>query len=313
MRRPPALLAPAIFALLAAAAPHALLAQVQPAPDQPSHAPPSEGAAPPAATGGDITVLGRKEEIRNELKQLLNEQDDQLARFESEFCPRVIGFDKEWTPIIERLIRENVVAAGFKAEPAPCTPTAVVIFSYEPQALMAGLRERMPGLFTGFTPVQLDRLTKPVRATYSWRAVDMLSRDGIPLQNAEQINGEPAQAKVVRNAYPTRLYSNVRFDIVNSYLVLDINRTPGMSLQQIADFATMHLLLDLSDDAAADARQDSILRLFDAADPATVPATMSAFDRGMLSGLYGQSQNNRRANQQRGRIAEHIKDSAGAE
>lgn len=254
-----------------------------------------------------ITVEGRKQEIRNEIKNLLDNRSDQLARFESEFCPRVIGFDAEWTPIVERLIRENVAAAGMEVEPAPCRPTAVVIFSYDPQELVSGMRSRMPGLFSGMALPQLDRLTGTKRTAYSWRAVDMLSREGIPLQTAEGIDGTPARAKVVRNSTPSRLVRNVRFDIVNSYLVLDIERTPGMSLDQIAAFATMHLLLDLSEQANDVARSTSILKLFDSDDPTTAPPGLSSFDRHMLEGFYTQRFNDVSANQQRGRIAEHIR------
>lgn len=255
-----------------------------------------------------IVVEGRKQEIRNEIKALIQTDGGQLARFESEFCPKVIGFDAEWTPIVERMIRENVVAAGMEVEDTPCRPTAVVIFSFDPQELVQGLRTRMPGLFEGMPPPEIERLTGTARTAYGWRAVDMLSRDGVALPSAGQINGESTRAKIVRNAAPTRLQSNVRFDIVNAYLVLDIERTPGMSLQQIADFATMHLLLDLSDRATASARQDSILHLFDAADPAELSPRMSVFDRRLLSGLYRERTNNIAANRQRGRIAEHIRE-----
>lgn len=253
-----------------------------------------------------IVVEGQKKAVRNELKSLLEAEGGQLARFESEFCPKVIGFDSEWTPIVEQLIRENVAAVGMKVEPAPCKPTAVVIFSYDPQDLVKGLRDRMPGLFEGMPPPQLDRLTAQARGAYSWRAVDMLSRDGVPLQPAGDIGGQQSQAKVVRNAAGSRLVSSVRYDIVNSYLVLDLERTPGMSLNQIAGFATMHLLLDLTERAPEVSRSTSILRLFSGEDPETLPPDLSHFDRLMLEGLYKQRFNNVSANQQRSRIVKHI-------
>lgn len=271
----------------------------------------AQPAPEPDAPAPDIVVKGKKQELRNEIKNLLKSSEDQLARFESEFCPTVIGFDPEWTPILEQLIRDNVVAVDMKVEPAPCKPTAVIIFSYDPQDLVKGLRGRMPGLFEGMAPVQLDRLTAEVKGAYSWRAVDVLSREGIPLQTAEGIAGTPSRAKVVRNATPSRLVRNVRYDIVNSYLVLDLERTPGMSLNQIAAFATMHLLLDLSEEAPDVSRSTSILRLFSGESPESSPPELSSFDRLMLEGLYRQRFNDVSAHQQRGRIAEHIRKGDG--
>lgn len=287
------LIAPAIAAFMFAPAP--LAAQT------------AGASARVAQAENDIVVEGRREEIRNELKQLFEEKSDQLARFESEFCPVIIGFPADWSAIIEQKVRENVTEAGMEVEDKPCRPTASVIFTYDPELLMEGLRKKMPGLFSGMSPVEIDRLTGETRTAYGWRAVDMLSRDGKPLDNASQVNGEASSAKIVRNAYPTRLYSNVRYDIVNSYLVLDIDRTPGMTLQQIADFATLHLLLDLQLDAGAKARDGSILKLFDVADPSTLPDTMSGFDRRMLKGFYAQPENNFSARRQRSRIAREIK------
>ncbi|MBA3863458.1 MAG: hypothetical protein C0517_05900 [Erythrobacter sp.] len=263
-----------------------------------------DAAASPGSPS--IVVEGRKQQVREELKNLIEVEDDQLARFESEFCPKVIGFDPEWTPILEQLIRDNVVAVGMKAEPAPCKPTAVVIFSYDPQDLVKGLRQRMPGLFEGMPIPQLDRLTGEARGAYSWRAVDMRSRDGITLQPAGDIGGSPSQAKIVRNAAGSRLVSSVRYDIVNSYLVLDLERTPGMSLNQIAAFATMHLLLDLTERAPEVSRSTSILRLFSGDDPATLPPELSRFDRLTLEGLYRIRFNNVSASQQRSRMVKHI-------
>lgn len=261
-----------------------------------------------AAPGPDpaIVVEGRKGEIRNEIKNLLETDGDQLARFETDFCPKVIGFDREWTPIVERLIRENVAEIGMEVEPEPCQPTAIVIFTFEPKELVEGLRTRMPGLFEGMNLPELDRLTAEKKGAYSWRAVDMRSREGIPLQNVSAIGGEMSNAKVVRNAVPSRLVRNVRFEIVNSYLVLDLERTPGMSLNQIAAFATMHLLLDLSEEAPDVSRSSSILRLFSGDNPESLPPELSRFDRLMLEGLYQPKSNDLSAGQQRGRMAQHI-------
>lgn len=270
--------------------------------------PPSPPAAASAkGPGQDIVVEGQRNEIRESIRQLLQQDSAQLARFEEDFCPIVIGFPADWSAIIETMIRENAAAAGLEVEDKPCSPTAVLIFSYDPEILMPALRTRYPAMFSGMNPVELDRLVNVERPAYSWRTVDMRDRFGLALPTLGAIGGSPADAKVVRNAAPTRLYSNVRLDILQSFLVIDIERTPGMTLDQLADFATLNLLLDLKENAEATAQQDSILNLFDGGDPALLPAGMNEFERRLIKGLYGQRHNNYSAARQIGRIATEMK------
>ena len=259
----------------------------------------------------DIVVEGERKEIRDEIRQLLQQDSEQLARFEEDFCPIVIGFPADWSVIIEKMIRDNAAAAGLEVEDKPCSPTAVLIFSYDPEILMPALRTRHPAMFSGMNPVELDRLVNVERPAYGWRTVDMRDRFGLTLDTVDDINGLPANAKIVRNAAATRLYSNVRLDILQSFLVIDIERTPGMTLNQLADYATLNLLLDLKQNAETAARQDSILNLFDGGDPTLLPAGMNEFERRLLAGLYGQYSNNYSANRQIGRIATDMKKEPG--
>src|SRR5687768_17628438 len=116
---------------------------------------------------------------------------------------------------------------------------------------------------------------------------------------------------VIKNAAATRLYSNVREDMLAGFVVLDRQQTVGRTLRQLADLTTMHLLLDVKPGAE---KQDmsSILSLFEARSTAgATPARFSSFDRGILAGFYKQRENNRTAVQQRENIAEAIRRGAG--
>lgn len=251
---------------------------------------------PAAAADADspIVVQGAREQVRNELWRILDTTEDHYARFDEAFCPRVIGFDAEWTPVLENLIRENAVRAGLTPRAAPCAPTAVVIFIDRPQELMQGLHRKMHGLFEGQYAAENRRLIDRYRPAYSWKAIELRSIDGVTVRDGS-----------VR-AIATRLSSNVRYDILNSYLVLDITKTPGMTLGQIADFASLHLLAEVAPESTASARSDSMLRLFEVADPTTLPARMNAFDRGMIAGLYDPDLDDAPAGNQRGRLAQTI-------
>ena len=267
-------------------------------------------SAKDAAKNPDIVVQGTREQLRTQLRQILDTSDGQLARFESAFCPKVIGYPADWTKHLETMIRANAVEAGIKVEPVGCRPTAMVIFIDDPQRLVVELRKAMPGLFDGYTSRELDLLTAVKRSAYNWRTVEMMDRNGLRLESAGQINGEASNAKIVRNANPSRVTSNVRYDILTSFAAIDIGKTPGHTLRQLADYATMNLMLDLSRDAGRKAQPESILALFEAATPEAAPQQLSAMDKGALRGLYAQKTNNVSAAVQRGRIAKAMKDSA---
>ena len=68
---------------------------------------------------------------------------------------------------------------------------------------------------------------------------------------------------VVKNAAATRLYSNVREDMLAGFVVIDRHGDGRADPRQLADLTTMHLLLDVKPGAG---RQDmgSILSLFEA-------------------------------------------------
>ena len=292
---------PVRLALLAAAmlAAAPLAAQEAPAP-----------ARAALTANPDIVVQGSREELRVQLRQILDTSDGQLARFESAFCPKVIGFPVDWTGHLEKLIRANAAEAGLKVEPAGCRPTALVIFIDDPQRLVNELRKAMPGLFDGYTSRELDLMTATKRPAYGWRTVEMVDKNGLVLTSVGQINGEAADAKIVRNANSSRVTSNVRYDILTSFAAIDIAKTPGHTLRQLADYATMNLMLDLSRDASRKAQPESILALFSGASPEAAPQQMSAMDKGALRGLYAQKTNNVSAAVQRGRMAKAMKEGA---
>ena len=266
--------------------------------------------APSRATNPDIVVQGTREALRTQLRQILDTSDGQLARFESQFCPKVIGFPADWTRHLETMIRANAADAGLKVEPVGCRPTAMVIFIDDPQRLVIELRKAMPGLFDGYTTRELDLMTAVKRPAYGWRTVEMMDKNGLVLSSVSQINGEASNARIVRNANSSRVTSNVRYDILTSFAAIEIGKAPGHTLRQLADYATMNLMLDLSRDAARKAPPESILAMFEAATPEAAPQQMSAMDKGSLRGLYAQKNNNVSAAVQRGRIAKAMKEGA---
>ena len=268
-----------------------------------------------------VVVQGQRRQIAQALRKLIEPADsEQLARFEDEICPMVIGMPKDWTATLTRMIRDNVVAIGGKVGKPGCTVNAAAIFIDQPLALIQALAKEEPGFFN-MTPRELQKFTSVPRPVASWHVTDTRGRDGEELNSVRSIV-DPASgaslpvdstAKVTRNMTAGRLVSPVREDMLVGFVVVDRMATPGKSLRQLADIATMHLLLDVNQEAG-ERDPGSILSLFEIrAEGMAAPKRLSRFDRGALRGFYTQRENNRTARQQAENIAMAIEKGAGEE
>ncbi len=267
-----------------------------------------------------VVVQGQRRQIAQALRKLIEPADsEQLARFEDEVCPMVIGMPRDWTASLTRMIRENVVAIGGKVGKPGCTVNAAAIFIDQPLELIQALAKEEPGFFN-MTPRELQKFTAVAQPVASWHVTDTRGRDGEELGSVRSIV-DPASgaslpaastAKVTRNFTAGRLVSPIREDMLAGFVVIDRMATPGKSLRQLADLVTMHLLLDINQDAG-ERDPGSILSLFEAGAGNAAPPRLSQFDRGALRGFYTQRQNNRTARQQAENIAKAIEKGAGEE
>lgn len=263
-----------------------------------------------APGGQEVTVTGRREALRQTLKSVLTETGfGQLGRFETRVCPGVTGFPQDYAAVLIGIIRANAAAAGATLQPEGCKPNAVVVFLPEPQDLVKGWQECDPSMFGTMTKAQVDALAGQPGPVLSWRVTETMAHDGTQPGRMQQFDGQPTRegALVIRNAIASRTSENVRQDINMSIVLIDKDAIKGKSLQQLGDLATLHLFLDISPEAAKKAGQGSILSLFEQRpEGAPIPASLSAFDRGMLKGLYAESKNNFTSRRQRGRVVRHI-------
>lgn len=249
-----------------------------------------------------IIIRGeKKKEIAKALRQMIQPTDrgEQLARFEDKVCPMVIGMPRDWTAKMTQMIRDNIVAVGGKLEEPGCKPNALAIFIDQPTELIAALHEEEPQLFN-MSPRAFDNFARLPGPIWSWHVTDLRDRDGNMVAQGSSGGNDFA---VIKNAAASRLYTNIREDMLGGFVVVDRPKTVGKTLRQIADVVTMHLLLDVKHDAG---RRDksSILSLFEPRGVnEALPARFSSFDKGALTGFYTQRENNRTARQQQLNIA----------
>jgi hypothetical protein len=282
------------------------------------------GAAQPAPSSGeDILVEGQRTNITRLVNQTIkNAGVEPLSRFEDPICPGVVGLGLQQAVKMADLIRANIVALGGKLQNPGCTPNATVILVDQPVEFVKRFAKQQPAYFT-MTPREFEQFTSRPRPVVSWHATETRARDGQELDGAKQLsdrnkklfntnaaNSVGINAQVVRNSAATRLYTNTREDMAFGFAVIDSQKLPGKTLRQLADLATLHLLLDVRQDAGA-GNGASILSLFeDRPQGLAAPAHLSTFDEAMVRGLYAPSENNRTAAQQFTQIATAIRRSA---
>jgi hypothetical protein len=277
----------------------------------------SEGSRP---DDDSIVVEGQRTNVTRLVATTINDAGvEPLARFEEAICPGVVGLSLSQAVNVADMIRANIVALGGKTQPPGCTANATVILVDQPVEFVKKFARQQPAFFT-MNPRELELFTARPRAVASWHVNETRARDGQELDGAKQLsdrnkrlfstnaaNSVGINAQVVRNSAATRLYANTREDMVFGFAVIDSQKLPGKTLRQLADLATLHLLLDVKQDAGTSNR-GSILSLFeDRPAGAAPPAALSPFDKAMVQGLYGPSENNRSAAQQFSQIATAIR------
>lgn len=279
---------------------------------------------PPASDEETILVEGKRMNVTRLVSDTINDAGvEPLARFEDKICPGIVGLGGDQANKMVKMIRDNVVALGGKVAEPGCTANATVILVDQPVDFVKQFAKKEPGYFT-MTPRELEQFTAKPRPVASWHVSETRDRDGQELDGSDKASDRkrklfntsaamstPINARVVRQSAATRLYTNTREDMMFGFAVIDRQQLPGKTLRQLADLATLHLLLDVKQDAGT-ANPASILSLFEArAEGASAPAELSQFDRAMVQGLYGPDENNRSAAQQFTQIATAIRRSGG--
>lgn len=282
--------------------------------------------APESAQEREIVVQGQRMSVTTAIRQAIhNAGISQLARFEEPVCPIVSGLSAETGAAIERAIKGNIEALGGRVGKPGCAVNAVVMFDDNPMEFVRSSAKSQPEYFSAMTPREFKQFTDRPRPVMSWHVTEIRSRNGEEMGSADKSSqtkkimtatvteGVNINADVNRQAAATRLYSNTRQDITMAVAVIDRGRSNGKSVRQLADLATLHLLLDVRQDVESN-NPASILSLFDPRPEGSAPPTaLTSFDRGMVEGLYTRRANNLTAGQQFSSIAKAVERSAERE
>lgn len=261
----------------------------------------ASAAGAPDDSGNEIVVTGQREKFIADLqdvRSISRDYDGQMARFETDICPLVLGLPRALAAAVELRIREIAAEIGGHAARGGCHPNLTVFIADDGHALLSVLKSRQPMLFSTMSTSELSRLDRTTGPVWNWYSVDPKRRDGGPVEHISELSidgGAPVpvsdHAYIATNVDMSRLSSPVRLDIMLSFLVIDRRAIDGLKLQQIGDFSAFMGLSMINYAHVTSFHRNSILRVLkDSSGAGALPQEITAFDLAYLRGLYAGSE-----------------------
>lgn len=225
------------------------------------------------------------------------------ARWHNGVCVGVVNLSPEVGQVVVDRISDHARDLGLIAGEPGCNPSILVVATKDATPFTAEFVAMRPRLFrTGATgmdlggaalqrfmatdrPVRWWTVSQPTDADTGASTVRMPGEMyGRGYANA---NGSSAQdyapKTYLRNS--GRLMSQYRQDIKRTFVIVDVDRLNGASVEQLSDYIAMVSLAQIDQDADTSSF-DTVLNVFE--DPATAGG-LTSWDTAYLQGLYGTS------------------------
>ena len=236
----------------------------------------------------------------------------QIARWREPICPRVMGLTQSFDDFVSQRIGDDASEVGAPHSQTCHDFNVLVVFTTEPQKLMADVRDHHPALlgyhFSGETKA-LATFQGPME---SWYVTATSIKTGIKdYRTARQVDVAyaPGPPTGTGSHIPPELVSEFALELV----VIDANPLDGQEIGPVADKIAM---LVLSKPAERETRGECspLPSVMDVLDPKCPSAKsidgLTSYDKAFLKGLYSYQGNELRAFE-RAKIAERIVQETG--
>ena len=245
-------------------------------------------AAPPAPDQGqgdprpDILVNGNTIAAVDALVASLTRADGgdeaQVARWDREICPRVLGLAPEQSALVIADIAKTARIAGLSVPKRRCRGDVIVVVTSDADGFATAMVKRHPGLFRdprdGLAPRSVRDAISGSKAPVRWIVSTRTEPVGGPA-----LEGTPSAASASRLQLPVVKRLSMSISIV------DAKRLSGITWQQLADYLALASLTRADMDVSYG--PNTILSLFQAtADGRKAPPGLTALDKAFLKSLY---------------------------
>jgi hypothetical protein len=278
----------------------------------------------------EVTVIGKmdKHTLDHVINQFIESHAEpspvisQIGRWREEVCPKVTGLQDPYRDFVSNGIIKlaRSVGAPARLNPTKCSANIEVVFTPDPQALLAGITQKYRSLL-GYYPTteakQATTFTHPIQAWYVTGSrtlngflppkmgagrgppsVGCCGEGGLPQPPSAvqpfvvgmQIDSAETAGISGEGMGPTgtagsRLSHGLRSEFVHVLIIVDAGKVAKYPLQTISDYIA---LLALTHIASLDncSQLPSILNIF-GKDCAAPPGALTASDAAYLKSLYG--------------------------
>lgn len=256
---------------------------------------PSAPAAAPAPAPSDTTIVVTGQAQPPAARDVYDQAQDvtridphvlyevALPRFSAPLCPGVMGLKQTYAQAIADRMRANAARLRLRLANPGCSPNLLVAFVDGGEATLAELQRKHPDMFALVPESERQELltgTAPVRV---WNNIgERWTGSGSPPA------GWPKQKASVWGQLD-RMSLPEAYDIQATLVLFDRESVLGLTLTQLADYATMRGLSHTRP-PSGEGPMATILGLFSGG-PDKGPAELTRFDIGYLRSLYREAAN----------------------
>jgi len=215
-----------------------------------------------------------------------------LVRFQDPLCVMVSGLGDVLSERVAERIRLQARNVGAKLAESGCTPNATVVLVDRPKVLIDRMRRERPALLDSDS---LRRIRSALDSGYpaiSWASTERRDQFGRQLPPGNPLGGLVRESLFDEmlyardNRFPSQLNLNFSTARSGAFVVFNAYEMSGVHLDQLADYATMHILGNPKPDARLSTDGPaSILDLFRFG-PEEAPPGLTLIDLAYLKGLY---------------------------
>jgi hypothetical protein len=247
-----------------------------------------------AGDPSDIVVTGERTALGDRIETYVTAitaetGNGQVARWDRRLCLAIEGVSEAQRAFLAGAIAAEARPLGVDVEAGRrCDPSAFVIFSADPDALLARIGDTRPYFFGGI-PLESQRALRASSGPVRWLSFSQLrgAAGERPTGFSTDIGKGGAERTVPSlRSTPSRVQTAARMDVQSMVVLVDARHLAGVSNGSLAAYLSMVILGNVRPDHRADAAV-SVLGLFDEARRGdVVTAGLTEWDRAYLRSLY---------------------------
>jgi hypothetical protein len=249
-------------------------------------------SAPPAEPGDEAIVVTGQKETRQAIQNFVGALTkipsyEQLSRFEHSVCPAVYGLPKHQADEVASRIRLVAKTIGIVVGGSHCAPDVLVVATSDKKAFLEELRKHRADDF-GITDSQIRALERQPGPAAAWQI------QGPPMtEDGKDLDVDPTVGVVVNRtiAGSSRITEPVHPQFDGAMVVVERQALLGLTVTQLADYATIRLLTGADPAHLANSGASTILHVMEVPIGGTAPVTMTQWDFAFLRGYYDARRN----------------------